>query len=84
MEQIQTQQQIEHYLKVLISKEIGCHIEEIKATNEFIKFGIDSIKGIALLYQIERKLELDLNPMIFWDYPTIQKMSIKLAEMKMD
>ncbi|HNP18528.1 MAG TPA: acyl carrier protein [Fulvivirga sp.] len=82
MEQFHTQQQIEQYLKLLISKEIGCNVQEIKATDEFVIYGFDSFDSILLLDRLEKVLDLDLNPMLFWEYPTIKKLSARLSEIK--
>ncbi len=66
---------IENFIKLLISKEINTSIEEIDSDEYFSSFGIDSMRAVALLDAMEKETGLDLNPLIFWDYPTIASLS---------
>lgn len=70
-----TQKEIEDYIKLLISKEINTLVNEIDAEEQFIHFGIDSMKAIAFLDELEKRYKLELNPLLFWDYPSIKALS---------
>lgn len=65
----------ENFIKLLISKEINTSIEEIDSEEYFSSFGIDSMRAVALLDEMEKETGLELNPLIFWDYPTIASLS---------
>jgi acyl carrier protein len=45
-------------------------------------FGLDSINSVYILQQLEDFLNLELSPLLFWDYPTIKSLSIYLYQLK--
>lgn len=63
------------FIKGLISEEMGIPVGEIKETDSFFNLGLDSVSCIFLMDKLEKKLQLDLNPIHFWDYPTIDTYS---------
>lgn len=63
------------FIKGLISEEMGITASEIKETDSFFNLGLDSVSCIFLMDKLEKKLQLDLNPIHFWDYPTIDMYS---------
>jgi acyl carrier protein len=62
-------------LKGLIAEEMGIPIDEINETDTFYNLGLDSVSCIFLMDKLEKKLQIDLNPIHFWDYPTIDTYS---------
>ena len=58
-------------IKKLIAAETGIAIEEIKDTDTFFNLGLDSVSCIFLMDKLERELHIELNPIHFWDYPSI-------------
>lgn len=44
-------------------------------TDTFFNLGLDSISCIYLLDKVEKKLDLELNPIHFWDYPALDSYS---------
>lgn len=58
-------------LKELIAAETRIPVAEIKDTETFFELGLDSISCIFLMEQVENKLSITLNPIHFWDYPTL-------------
>lgn len=58
-------------LKSVITEETGIKSEEIADTDTFFNLGLDSVSCIFLMDKVERKLNVDLNPIHFWDYPSI-------------
>ncbi len=58
-------------LKKLISDETGISNDEIKETDTFFNLGLDSVSCIFLMDKLEKNLQIELNPIHFWDYPTI-------------
>jgi len=75
-----TQKEIEEYIKLLISKEINTPVAEIAADEPFMHFGIDSMRAVAFLYALEKQYSLELNPLMFWDYPTAATLSKHLLQ----
>jgi len=73
-------------LLVEISKETSISIPELHDHENFINFGLDSVNCIFLLDRLEKVFKLELNPVWFWDYPTIdtmaQKIFSELAQLK--
>jgi len=58
-------------IKKLISKETGILMDEIKETDSFFNLGLDSVSCIFLMDKLEKELKVELNPIHFWDYPSI-------------
>lgn len=58
-------------LKSVITEETGIKSEEISDTDTFFNLGLDSVSCIFLMDKVEKKLNVDLNPIHFWDYPSI-------------
>ena len=66
-----TRDEIIGIIKSLISEETGISVDEIKEPGSFFKLGLDSVSCIFLMDKLEKKIQLDLNPLYFWDYPTL-------------
>ncbi len=62
-------------IKKLISDETGISIAEIKETDTFFNLGLDSVSCIFLMDKLEKRLQIELNPIHFWDYPSIDTYS---------
>jgi polyketide synthase PksN len=70
-----TQESTIAIIKKLISDETGIAISEIKETDSFFNLGLDSVSCIFLMDKLEKQLHIELNPIHFWDYPTIDTYS---------
>lgn len=58
-------------LKSIIADETGIAIAEIADTDTFFNLGLDSVSCIFLMDKLEKKIRVELNPIHFWDYPSI-------------
>jgi acyl carrier protein len=58
-------------LKTAIAEETGISMNEIADTDTFFNLGLDSVSCILLMDKVENKLGIELNPIYFWDYPSI-------------
>ncbi|HMV10765.1 MAG TPA: acyl carrier protein [Cyclobacteriaceae bacterium] len=67
-------------LKTIIAEETGIAINEIADTDTFFNLGLDSVSCIFLMDKLEKKIKLELNPMFFWDYPSIDTYADFLLE----
>jgi acyl carrier protein len=79
-----TKEQIIAILKTEISKETGLSLNEIQDTSDFFSLGLDSISCIYVLDRFEKKIKAELNPILFFDYPTIERLCGHVAKLKAD
>ncbi|MBL7859801.1 MAG: acyl carrier protein [Cyclobacteriaceae bacterium] len=75
-----TETELVNFFKLKISEELGIGVDEIDPAVEFINFGLDSVKAIFILQHLEHFVGEELNPLLFWDYPTIQSMAAHLTQ----
>ena len=73
-------EQVVNYLKEIIATELKQTVEEIDENVEFHEFGFDSINSLVLLDKAEKHFDIELNPLFFWDYPTIRSFSEHVFE----
>ena len=52
----------------------------IDVNAKFARLGLDSAMTVYLLMELEDKLDVELSPETFYDYPTIETLSAHLAE----
>lgn len=57
--------------KATIAEETGIAASEISGGDTFANLGLDSVSCIFLMDKLEKKLNVELNPIHFWDYPTV-------------
>lgn len=77
MKQVELQEII-LFLQKSIATETKLDLEKVTIDQCMGVFGLDSINSIFVLQQLEDFLELELSPLLFWDYPTIKSLSIHL------
>jgi len=58
-------------VKEAISNEMGISLSEINENDSFFNLGMDSVSCIFVMERLENTLQLELNPIHFWDYPSI-------------
>ena len=66
-----TREDVIKLLKEMISDETRISLDDMKDTDSFFSLGLDSVSCIFLMDRLEKKLHLELNPIHFWDYPSI-------------
>jgi acyl carrier protein len=67
--------EIRQWLQERIAEEIRARPETISAQIPFANYGLDSIVIVTIVADLEEWLEIDLDPTIFWEYPTIETLS---------
>jgi acyl carrier protein len=77
-----TKAEILSKLKEEITKETGLKLEEISDSATFASLGLDSISSVVILDELERHLQLEMNPMLFWDYPTVELLAGHITSLK--
>lgn len=71
---------IEAFLSQKLASGLAIAPSEIDISQPFNSFGLDSLRAITLLGEIERWLGRTLSPTLFWNYPTISELAAHLAE----
>jgi acyl carrier protein len=68
------------FIKQSIAREKGIPVNEISEEDTFFSLGLDSISCIFIMEKVERFLKCELNPIHFWDYPTLGEYSTFLVQ----
>jgi polyketide synthase PksM len=58
-------------LKEIIAEETGIQIKDIQDSDSFFNLGLDSVRCIFVMEKLEVKYGITLNPISFWDYPSV-------------
>jgi acyl carrier protein len=69
---MKTGTEILQLLKEEISSETGIPASEIADSASFFELGLNSISAVFILDVLEKKLKVEMNPLFFWDYPTVE------------
>lgn len=67
----------------MVAEETQLELEQITPDKHWASFGLDSINSIYLLEKLENELGIDLNPLMFFDYPTIRTFSAHILTLKL-
>jgi len=67
-------------LKSVIADETGIAVAEIADTDTFFNLGLDSVSCIFLMDKVEKILKVELNPLYFFDYPSLDTYADFLLE----
>jgi myxalamid-type polyketide synthase MxaE and MxaD len=68
------------HLQGLVSQILRVPVTRIKRDEPLGSYGINSLMGMELRNRLERDLGLTLSATLVWNYPTIESMSVFLAE----
>ena len=68
---MKTKTEILNALKEEIARETGRPVTQIDDNASFHSLGLDSISAIVVLDEMEKRSGINMNPMFFWDYPTV-------------
>jgi acyl carrier protein len=66
-----TKAEVTARIKEEISRETGLSIAEIDDAATFYSLGLDSVSSVYILDKLEKQLKVEMNPLFFWDYPTV-------------
>lgn len=77
-----TKAQIIQQLKQEIAKETRIPISEIEDSSTFYALGLDSISAVFLLDKLEKELKIEMNPLFFWDYPTVELLAEHISSLQ--
>ena len=63
-----------------LAREMDLDHSKVDPTRSFLSYGMDSMKAMTMVGDIEAMLSLRLAPTLAWDYPDISSLSSYLAE----
>lgn len=66
-------------LKAEIAAETGIPPSEIEDASSFADLGLNSISAVFILDVLEKKLGREMNPLFFWDYPTVELLAAHIT-----
>ena len=59
-------------LKEIIANESGIEPAEINVNTPFQELGLDSVNSIFVLSSIEKRFDVNIDPLSIYDYPTVE------------
>ena len=74
-----TKAEVLQLLKTEIASETGISVSEIEDSASFFELGLNSISAVFILDILEKKLDIEMNPLFFWDYPTVELLAEYIA-----
>jgi acyl carrier protein len=64
-----------------VAREKKACADDIDIAMPFTELGLDSMSAVTISGALETALDVDLDPTLLWDYPTIIDLSCHLAEL---
>ncbi|NJL82350.1 MAG: acyl carrier protein [Chloroflexaceae bacterium] len=71
---------VQNWLIAKLSEQLSLDASTVNATEPLTRYGLDSIDAVTMVGDLEDWLDLELPSTLFWDYPTLEKASLYLAE----
>ena len=75
-----TAKEIQAWMVDYISQLLQIPPKEIKVKVSFDRYGLDSSAVVVMSGDLEEWLQIDLDPTLVYDYPTIESLAKHLAE----
>jgi acyl carrier protein len=75
-----TKENISTWLKTKIAEEAGVKEAEINGSESFESFQLDSLSMVSLSYDLENFTGKTIEPTVFWEYNSIDKLSEWVAK----
>jgi acyl carrier protein len=77
-----TQQEISEICVASFANALRVAKERIDPKAKFSRLGLDSAMIVYVMMELEEKLDLELTTDDFYDYPTVDELSRRLAELR--
>ena len=68
------------WLTMRLAASLGVSPGLIDPAEPFARYGLDSATALGMAGEIAAALNLDLDPTVFWDYPSVDALAAHLAE----
>ncbi len=69
------------FVKESVARETKLTPDQVDVHQYLGVYGLDSINSVHVLVELEKFLQVELNPLVFWDYPTIMSLSKHLHQL---
>ena len=76
-----TKEEIQHWLIQKLSEELNIPTRKITTDKAFSEFGLSSLSLVSIEGDIEEWLGIEMDPMLLWEYPTIELISEELLKL---
>ena len=76
-----SKQRILQTLKQEIARETGLPVGDIHDDASFFSLGLNSISAVYILDNLEKKLAIEMSPMFFWEFPTVELLAQHLSSL---
>jgi acyl carrier protein len=63
-----------------LARELKRDRSKVDPSRDLLSYGMDSVKVLMMVGDIETKLDLELPPTLIWDHPDINDLSAHLAD----
>jgi acyl carrier protein len=70
-----THQAISQWISVRLAEMVKINIDQVDPQLQFDRYGLDSLNAVILIGELSDWLQLELDPSIVYDYPTIEQLS---------
>ncbi len=80
MQTTQFSEKIQAWLVSYLAELLEIEPSEVDETIPFDRYGLDSSSTMSMTADLEEWLGFELDPMLFYDYPTIERLSQHLAQ----
>jgi acyl carrier protein len=75
-----TKQEISDFCVNQLAEILRIPKEQVDVNAKFARLGLDSAMTVYLLMELEDRLNLELSPETFYDYPTVDALSAYITE----
>ena len=73
---------VKEWLQSKLAEESGVPISDISCDEEFESFQLDSLSFVSISYELESKLDMEVNPTVFSEFNTINKLTAWINSQK--
>ncbi len=70
-----TYQSILQWISVRLAEKVKIDVDQVDPRLPFDRYGLDSLNAVTLIGELGDWLQLELDPSIVYDYPTIEQLS---------
>lgn len=74
---------LEDWLCATLAKNLGISAADIDVERPFAQFGLDSLKAVDLVEELEEHLGVELSATLTWDYPTVETLAAHLVTLEL-
>ncbi len=75
-----TPEEVQNYIVTYLAEELQIDADSIDVTAPFDQLALDSMTAVGMTGDLQQWLGARIDPMAIYDYPTIEQLSVHLAE----